>query len=147
MIKLIDILKEISKSDASIINFTKGKVIETFKINNYEIGLVKFEEGGILSAYLTSDDKDIIFPGASDKKPTTNTNKTIITSFREMKKVLIQWAKKYGGFYVGSDNKSKVEFYHKWLCNDLKCTPIKNIGHSHIYKKDQYDFYVKAGGL
>jgi hypothetical protein len=64
----------------------------------------------------------------------------ILKIFRSFKPYIIGWVKKYGEIYVGSTNKQRVDYYHKWLCNDLKCGGInQNPG---LNKNETNYFYV-----
>lgn len=89
---------------------------------------------------LTSDNKDYFKPKSQDKQSTNNQN--IITSFRKMKDVINKWVEKYNNISIGSSNKKRAEYYHKWLSDTFTCTSIKSFGINPITEEEMFGFYI-----
>lgn len=115
-------LNEIGDYDMDLITKHGGNVIEKVNIKGFELSLVEFPLGKSVS--LTFNDKGYTKPGEQKKQPSEYDGRDIIRIFREFKLYVKEWVDKYGLIHVGSANKKRVEYYYKWLCNDLNCGKV-----------------------
>ena len=134
-------LNEIGEYDMDMITKYWGNVIEKVNIKGFELSLVKFPLGKTVS--LTFNDKGYFKPGEQKKQPSEYDGRDIMKIFRSFKPYIIDWIDKYDSFHIGSTNKKRVEYYHKWLCDDLNCGDIKMIPGFNP-GEPQYSFELKS---
>jgi hypothetical protein len=134
-------INEIGDYDMNIITNNRGKVIELINQSGYELSLIKFPKGKSIS--LTYNNKGYFKPKEQMKQSMEYSGGDILKIFRSFKPYIIGWVKKYGEIYIGSTNKQRVNYYHKWLCNDLKCGGInQNPG----LNKNETNYYFTIDG-
>ena len=132
-------LNEIGDDDMELITKNWGKIIEKVNIKGFELSLIRFPLGKIVS--LTYNDKGSLGPGEQRKQPSEYEGKDIIRIFREFKPYIKDWVDKYGEILVGSTNKRRTDYYHRWLCGDLKCSKIHELPGFNL-GEPQYSFQV-----
>lgn len=120
------ILKEIALNDLEKVKKHGGKVIDSFKIGNYDLTLVEFSWGKTVS--LTSNDKEYFIPQGMDKTPTDNSPKDILPNLRQIIKKVGEWINKYGTLEIGSSNKRNTEYYKNWLGKEFNVGEIEDQG-------------------
>ena len=135
------LLNEIGEYDMSIIKKRNGRVLDSINIHGYELALVDFDFAG-KTISLTYNDKGYFQPLQQQKQPSEYKGSDIVKIFRQLKPKVSEWVRKYGRIFVGSTNESRVRKYYKWLCSDLKCTPIQKMMDT-SYGESQYAFVIE----
>ena len=132
-------LNEIGDYDMDLITKNEGNVIEKENIKGFELSLIEFPVGKTVS--LTYNDKNSLGPGEQRKQPSEYEGRDIVRIFRQFKPYIKNWVDKYGLIHIGSTNERRTDYYRKWLCDDLYCSPIRvRVGFNR--NEPQYSFEV-----
>jgi hypothetical protein len=134
------VINEIGDYDMDLINQHEGKVIEQVNIKGYELSLVEFPMGKTVS--LTYNNKGYFKPGEQNKQPMEYKGGDIVNVFKTLKPYIIDWVKKYNRIFVGTTNKKRINYYHKWICDDMECSRIMELPGFNP-GEPQYSFWVK----
>jgi hypothetical protein len=140
VIKESNELNEIGEFDMNIIQRHGGDVVESVNIGGFELALVHFKYVGYTIS-LTYNDKTYFKPESQKKQPTEYEGRDIVKIFRQFKPYVMDWIKKYKKISVGSTNKRRVQYYHKWICGDANCDEIKQYHDLHP-GEPQYSFTI-----
>ena len=111
-------ITEISQKNLDVITQNNGKIIELVELSGYDLVLIDY--GHTKHVSLTFKDKDY----ESEKSATEYGGTDFVKIMRNFINIVLDWAKKYGKLVVGSGNRKRTEYYHKWLCDKMRCTTI-----------------------
>jgi hypothetical protein len=135
------LINEIGDYDMSMIKKYGGRVLDSINIQGYELALVDFGIAG-KTISLTYNDKGYFQPLQQQKQPSEYKGSDIVKIFNQLKPKALEWVNKYKRITIGSTNESRVRKYHKWLCSDLKCTPVEK-GPEMPHGESQYAFVIE----
>jgi hypothetical protein len=134
------VINEIGDYDMDLISQYRGKVIEQVNIKGYELSLIDFPMGKTVS--LTYNDKGYSKPGEQNKQPMEYKGGDTVNIFKTLKPYIIDWVKKYGIIFIGTTNKRRINYYHKWICDDMECGQVIVLPEFNP-NEPQYSFWVK----
>lgn len=111
-------IRESIESELSKMEYYGNRIIERHDFGRYSIILSDAPWINVYQITLTSNDRDFITPKSQIKIPLAHDNvslKEIFKTVKELKKVLLDWVKKYKPLYVCTYNHDRIYKYKSLL--------------------------------